>query len=178
MLLACLALRIVQSGRAGAGYGWYLVAVLTLCYMLSFVDRLILGLLVGPIKRDLMTSDTRLKLLQGLAFALFYALAGLPIDRIVDTRNRGNLVIAGVAVWSAFTSVCSTARSFGSVCLARIGVGVGEATLNPAAFSLICDYFSLERLSAAMSVCYLGALMGSGLAFAAGATLVDAPPAC
>lgn len=141
--------------------------------MLSFVDRQILSLLVGPIKRDLLISDTRVGLLQGLAFALFYTLAGLPIGRLVDTRNRRNLVIAGVAFWSLFTCACSIARSFWSLFAARTGVGVGEAALNPSAFSLISDYFPKDRLSTAMSVFYLGALGGSGLAFAAGGIIVD-----
>ena len=159
--------------RIGAGYAWYVVGVLTLCYMLSFIDRQILSLLVSPIKRDLVLSDTRVGLLQGLAFALFYTLAGLPIGHLVDTRNRRNLVIAGVAVWSVFTSGCSVATSFRSLFAARIGVGIGEATLNPSAFSLISDYFPRERLSTAMSVFYLGALTGSGLAFGVGGTIVD-----
>ncbi|MGD0438366.1 MAG: MFS transporter [Bryobacteraceae bacterium] len=148
--------------------------VLTLCYMLSFVDRQILSLLVSPIQRDLGASDTRMGLLQGLAFAIFYTLAGLPLGRLVDTRNRRNLVMAGVAVWSVFTSGCSVARSFLSLFLARMGVGVGEATLNPAAFSIISDYFPPERLATATSVFYLGALLGSGLAFAVGGSIVDA----
>ena len=96
----------------GTGYSWYVVGVLTLCYVLSFMDRQILSLLVGPIKRDLGISDTRVGLLQGLAFALFYTLAGFPIGRLVDIRNRRNLVMAGLAIWSAFTCACSTARSF------------------------------------------------------------------
>ena len=131
----------------GFRYTWYVVGVLTLCYMLSFMDRQILSLLAGPIKRDLFISDTRVGLLQGLAFALFYTLAGLPIGRLVDTRNRRNLVIAGVMVWSAFTCACSVARSYWSLFLVRIGVGVGEAALNPSAFSLIADYFPRTRLS-------------------------------
>lgn len=163
----------VPSTQARVGYPWYVVGVLTLCYMLSFVDRQILSLLVGPIKRDLLISDTRVGLLQGLAFALFYALAGLPIGRLVDTRNRRNLVVAGVALWSLFTGACSVARSFWSLFAARTGVGVGEAALNPSAFSLISDYFPKDHLSTAMSVFYLGALGGSGLAFAAGGSIVD-----
>jgi MFS family permease len=119
--------------RSGS-YAWYVVAVLTLCYVLSFADRQILSLLVGPIKRDLTLSDTRVGLLQGLAFAIFYALAGIPLGRLVDTRNRRNLVVAGVAAWSLFTAVCSLAGTFLTLFLARIGVGVGEAALNPAAF--------------------------------------------
>jgi predicted MFS family arabinose efflux permease len=103
-----------QANRTGAslGYAWYVVIVLTGLYMLSFVDRTILSLLVGSIKRDLGVSDTRIGLLQGLSFALFYTIMGLPLGRLADTRSRRNLIAAGVVVWSLFTSACSFAKSF------------------------------------------------------------------
>jgi MFS family permease len=85
------------------GYAWYVVIVLTALYMLSFVDRTILSLLVGSIKRDLGISDTRIGLLQGLSFALFYTIMGLPLGRLADTRSRRNLIAACVVVWSFFT---------------------------------------------------------------------------
>ena len=170
---ASLSIEEERAGRRGAGYAWYVVGVLTLCYALSFMDRQILSLLVGPIKRDLHISDTRVGLLQGLAFALFYTLAGLPVGRLVDTSNRRNLIMAGVALWSAFTCACSIAQRFWSLFLARIGVGVGEAALNPAAFSMISDYVPKERLATAMSVFYLGAMMGSSVAFGVGGSIVE-----
>ncbi len=162
-----------QKPAAGLGYAWYVVIVLTVLYMLSFVDRTILSLLVGSIKRDLGISDTRVGLLQGLSFALFYTIMGLPLGRLADTRSRRNLIAAGVVVWSLFTSGCSAAKSFWSLFLTRIGVGVGEAGLSPAAYSLISDYFPPERLGVAISVYYMGVFLGSSLALLVGGVVVD-----
>lgn len=162
-----------QQPRARLGYAWYVVIVLTGLYMLSFVDRTILSLLVGSIKRDLGISDTRIGLLQGLSFALFYTIMGLPLGRLADTRSRRNLIAAGVVVWSLFTSFCSAAKSFWSLFLTRIGVGVGEAGLSPAAYSLISDYFPPERLGVAISVYYMGVFLGSSLALLVGGIVVD-----
>src|ERR1700691_5631051 len=159
---------------ASLRYAWYVVIVLTALYMLSFVDRTILSLLVGSIKRDLGISDTRIGLLQGLSFALFYTLMGLPLGRLADTRSRRNLIAASVVVWSLFTSFCSAAKSFWSLFLARIGVGVGEAGLSPAAYSLITDYFPKGCLGLALSVYSMGLFIGSSLALLVGGTTVDA----
>ena len=159
--------------RASLGYAWYVVIVLTALYMLSFVDRTILSLLVGSIKRDLGISDTRIGLLQGLSFALFYTIMGLPLGRLADTRSRRNLIAAGVVVWSLFTSACSVAKSFWSLFFTRIGVGVGEAGLSPAAYSLIADYFPPDRLGVAISVYYMGVFLGSSLALLVGGVVVD-----
>jgi len=163
----------VKQPRVSLGYAWYVVIVLTALYMLSFVDRTILSLLVGSIKRDLGISDTRIGLLQGLSFALFYTVMGLPLGRLADTRSRRNLIAAGVVVWSIFTSLCSAAKSFWSLFLTRIGVGVGEAGLSPAAYSLIADYFPPERLGVAISVYYMGVFLGSSLALLVGGVVVD-----
>jgi len=158
---------------ASLGYAWYVVIVLTGLYMLSFVDRTILSLLVGSIKRDLGISDTRIGLLQGLSFALFYTIMGMPLGRLADTRSRRNLIAAGVVVWSLFTSACSFAKSFWSLFLTRIGVGIGEAGLSPAAYSLISDYFPPDRLGVAISVYYMGVFLGSSLALLVGGIVVD-----
>lgn len=159
--------------KASLGYAWYVVIVLTALYMLSFVDRTILSLLVGSIKRDLGISDTRIGLLQGLSFALFYTIMGLPLGRLADTRSRRNLIAACVVVWSFFTGACSIAKSFWSLFFTRIGVGVGEAGLSPAAYSLISDYFPPERLGVAISVYYMGVFLGSSLALLVGGMVVD-----
>ncbi len=159
--------------RASLGYAWYVVIILTGLYMLSFVDRTILSLLVGSIKRDLAISDTRIGLLQGLSFALFYTIMGLPLGRLADTRSRRNLIAVGVVVWSVFTGACSIAKSFWSLFFTRIGVGVGEAGLSPAAYSLISDYFPPERLGVAISVYYMGVFLGSALALLVGGLVVD-----
>ncbi|MGD0131811.1 MAG: MFS transporter [Bryobacteraceae bacterium] len=162
-----------NQARTSLVYAWYVVIVLTALYMLSFVDRTILSLLVGSIKRDLGISDTRIGLLQGLSFALFYTIMGLPLGRLADTRSRRNLIAAGVVVWSLFTSACSASKSFWSLFLTRIGVGVGEAGLSPAAYSLISDYFPPERLGVAISVYYMGVFLGSSLALLVGGVVVD-----
>jgi MFS family permease len=156
------------------GYASYVLFVLMICYTLSFIDRQILSLLVGPIKRDLGLSDTRVGLLQGLAFALFYGSLGIPIGKIADTRRRTTLITIGVLFWSVMTALCAGARSFGSLFFARMGVGVGEATLAPGAFSLITDYFAKERLARALSVYSMGIFIGSGLALLVGGTVVQA----
>jgi MFS family permease len=164
----------LAEGESSLWYAWYVVIILMVCYALSFVDRQILSLLVGPMKRDLALSDTRVGLLQGFAFALFYGLMGLPLGRLADTRNRRNVIIVGVVLWSFLTSACSAAKSFWSLFLARMGVGVGEATLSPSAFSLISDYFPKEKLGLALSVYSMGIFIGSGLALIAGGSVVDA----
>lgn len=153
---------------------WYVVFALTAIYMLSYMDRQILSLLVTPMKRDLGISDTRVGLLGGLAFGLFYTLVGLPLGRIADTRNRRNLIAVGVVLWSVFTSACSLARSFWTLFLARMGVGVGEASLSPAAYSLIADYFPREQLGVAISVYYMGIYFGTSLSLLVTGLIVDA----
>jgi MFS family permease len=155
-------------------YAWYVVVVLMLCNTMSFVDRQILSLLVAPIKHDLGISDTRIGLLQGVAFALFYTSMGLPLGRIADTSSRRRLISIGVMFWSVMTASCSLARSFWTLFLARMGVGVGEATLAPAAFSLISDYFISGRLATALSLYSMGIYLGSGLALIVGGAVVTA----
>jgi MFS family permease len=155
-------------------YAWYVVFALTAIYMLSFMDRQILSLLVGPLKRDLGISDTRVGLLQGLAFGLFYTFMGLPLGRIADRRSRRNLIAAGLVLWSFFTSLCSVANNFWSLFLARMGVGVGEASLSPAAYSLISDYFPREKLGAAISVFYMGVFVGTSLSLLVTGQVIDA----
>lgn len=161
------------ASEPSVGYARYVLFVLLVCYTLSFIDRQILSLLVGSIKRDLAISDTRIGLLQGLAFGLFYTFLGLPLGRLADTRNRRNLITIGVLFWSLMTALCSGARSFTTLFLARMGVGVGEATLAPGAFSLITDSFPKERLGRALSVYSMGIFIGSGLALIVGGAVVD-----
>jgi MFS family permease len=157
-----------------ARYAWYVVGVLMVCYTVSFVDRQILSLLVTPIKEDLGLSDTQIGLLQGLAFAIFYTALGLPAGWLADRYSRRTIVAVGVLLWSFMTAACSATRSFWSLFTARIGVGVGEATLGPCAFSLISDYFPRERLGTALSVYSMGIFIGSGLAFVVGGVVVVA----
>lgn len=151
---------------------WYMVAVLTLANVSGFVDRQILSLLVVPIKRDLGVTDTQVSLLMGLSFVIFYSVLGLPIGRWADNGSRRVIVALGAATWSILTMASGLARTFTSLFAARIGVGVGEATLQPAAISLIGDAFPRRRLGTAMSVFMLGTFFGSGVAYALGAYVV------
>jgi MFS family permease len=152
--------------------GWYAVFVLTVVYVLSFIDRTILSLLVAPIRADLGLTDTELSLLHGFAFAIFYTTLGIPIALLADRMNRRNIIAIGVAFWSLATAACGLARSFGHLFLARVGVGVGEAALSPSAYSLIADAFPPHRLSRAVAVYTVGAFAGSGLAFLIGGAIV------
>lgn len=153
-------------------YAWYVVGVLMLAYTISFIDRQILNLLVGPIQRDLGISDTEMSLLAGLAFALFYTFLGLPIGRQVDKRSRRSIIAIGIVVWSIFTAACGLATKFWHLFLARVGVGVGEAALSPAAYSLVADYFPPNRMGTAMGVYNMGIFVGSGLAYIFGGLVI------
>lgn len=145
---------------------------MTLAYVSAFVDRQILSLLVPPIKRDLGISDTQMSYLIGLAFSVFFTVLGLPIARLADRGNRRNIMAGGIGLWSIFTSLCATAQTYGRLLLLRVGVGVGEATINAPSVSLIADYFPREQLSRAMSVFSLGIFLGSGLAYFIGGSIV------
>ncbi len=153
---------------------WYTVFVLMICYTLSYCDRQILAFLVGPMKQELHISDTQVGLLQGIAFVLVYTVFGLPMGALADRVSRRNLVTVGVLVWSLMTSLSSVARSFLSLAVARMGVGIGEATLSPCAFSMITDSFPKERLGSAMSVYTMGIQLGSGLALVIGGLVAQA----
>ncbi|MCI0660170.1 MAG: MFS transporter [Acidobacteria bacterium] len=163
----------VEAKKPGTGYAWYVVIVLLICYTLSFIDRVILGQLVAPIKRDLGISDTSIGLLAGFYFAIFYTLLGFPMGMIADRYSRRNLIAVGVFFWSLMTAVSSLATSFFMLGFARMGVGVGEATLGPSAFSMISDYFPKERLGGALSIYAMGIFIGSGLTMIAGGTVVS-----
>ena len=157
-----------QAKSGGPRYAWYLVGVLCVAYTLSFVDRMILALLVEPIKRDLGISDTQVGLLHGFAFAIFYTTLGVPIARLADRTDRRRLIAAGIAFWSVMTALCGLARGFWELFLARIGVGVGEASLSPAAFSMLADAFPADRLGRALGVYSSAIFAGAGIALLVG----------
>ena len=154
-------------------YPWLVVAILMVAYVFSFVDRQILNLLVGPIRRDLGISDTQMSLLMGFSFAIFYTILGIPLGRLADSSSRRGLIAAGVVVWSMMTTLCGVARTYWQLFLFRVGVGVGEATLSPAAYSMIADYFPPERRATAISVYSMGIYLGSGLAFLLGGLVIQ-----
>jgi len=162
-----------KSGYPSSLRAWSTVGILMLAYVLSFIDRQILNLLVEPIRRDLVISDTQMSLLMGLSFAIFYTVCGIPLGRLADTRSRRKLIAMGVLFWSAMTSACGLARLYWQFLLCRVGVGVGEAALSPAAYSLIADSFPAERRATAISVYSMGVYLGSGLAFLLGGLVIQ-----
>lgn len=143
---------------------WAVTLLLTVLYVFSFIDRQILNLLVGPIQADLGLTDVEMSVLQGFAFVSTYVLLSIPIGRLVDTRNRVAIISAGVAVWSVATAACGLAKSFGGLFVARAGVGIGEATLTPAGWSLLADYFPPERRTLPFSIFLIGPYIGAGIA--------------
>lgn len=154
-------------------YAWFVVAILMIVYIFSFIDRQILGLLVGPIQAEFGISDTQMGLLMGPSFAIFYTLFGLPMGRLADSRSRRTIIAVGLFMWSFFSAACGLARTYVHLLAARIGVGVGEATLSPSAYSLITDYFPPKKLAFAISVYGAGIYLGSGLAYLAGSYVVE-----
>jgi MFS family permease len=164
---------VEQNSAKSLAYPWFVVFILMVAYVFSFVDRQILNLLVGPIRRDLGISDTQMSLLMGFSFAIFYTILGIPLGRLADSRSRRGLIVAGVVVWSLMTALCGLARSYWQLFLFRVGVGVGEATLSPAAYSMIADYFPPERRATAISVYSMGIYLGSGIAFLLGGLVIQ-----
>ena len=152
---------------------WLAVGILLLAYSSSFVDRQIMSLLVMPIRYDLHISDTQFSLLNGLAFASFYALLGLPIAWLADREDRPVILALGTAVWSAFTIACGCTNSFGALFVARVGVGSGEGTLVPCTYSLLADYFPPKSRGVAMGVFGAGVYAGIGLALIVGGVTVS-----
>jgi len=152
------------------------VGVLSLATLLSYIDRQLINLLVDPVRSDLGLTDTEMSVLQGPAFIVFYLLVGLPAGRLADTGNRRNIIIAGLLIWSVMTMLCGLASSFWELFAARAGVGIGEACLAPAAYSLIADYVPDRLRGRAMSLVALSAPLGSGLSFILGGAMLAAFP--
>ena len=163
-----------EAGAAySAKYAWFVVAILMMAYVFSFVDRQILNLMVGPIRNDLGISDTEMSLLMGFSFAIFYTIMGIPLGRMADSKSRRGLVTVGIIVWSVMTALCGLAKHYWQLFIFRIGVGVGEAALSPAAYSMIADYFPPSKRATAISVYSMGIYIGSGIAFLLGGLIVE-----
>jgi MFS family permease len=147
-----------------AAYAWGAIALLTLISAFAYIDRVVLGMLVKPIRADLNISDTEFSYLHGLAFALLYTTVGIPLGWLSDRFHRGYLLSAGCAVWSFLTAACGLVSSFTGLFLCRIGVGLGEATMQPSAYPLVGSLFPKERAGRAMAVYTMGHPIGGGLA--------------
>jgi len=162
-----------RSDSSASWKHWLIVAMFLLAYIFSFADRMILGLMVEPLKRDLLLTDTQISLLQGVAFAVFYTLAGLPLGRVIDRMHRPRIAAVGIALWSAMTALSGLAQNYVHLLLARMGVGIGEATLSPAAYSLFADLFDRRRLGTALGIYNFGTSIGAGLAMILGGAIVQ-----
>lgn len=155
-------------------YGRYALFIFVLVLMLNLIDRQILSILAEDVKRDLKLNDAELGFLYGTAFAVFYSLFGIPLGRLADATSRVRLMAAGLALWSAMTAFSGVARNGGQLAAARIGVGIGEATASPCAYSLISDYFPREKRASALAVYASGSFLGAGLSLGIGGAIVVA----
>ncbi|MDC0587088.1 MFS transporter [Gammaproteobacteria bacterium] len=159
---------------------WYGVVILTLAYILSFLDRQLLSLVVTDVKSDLDLTDSQVSIILGFAFALFYTTMGIPIGRLADKKSRRTIIGIGITVWCFMTAVTGIVKTYAQLFIARIGVGVGEATLSPSALSIISDYFPKEKRGTAMGFFNMGVSVGSGIALILGGQIVayfaDFPP--
>lgn len=138
----------------------YVLGILVVVYTTNFIDRQILSILLEPIKRELVLSDTQLGMLTGFAFALFYATLGIPIASWGDRGNRRNLISLALTVWSGMTALSGLAQNYWHLLVARIGVGVGEAGCSPPAHSMISDYYPADRRATALGIYSLGIPVG------------------
>ena len=150
-------------------YRTYALVILTLANISNFTDRSIIAILVEPIKKELLVSDTAMGFLSGFAFAIFYATLGIPIAMLADRHSRKNIIAVAIGVWSVMTAACGAAGNYVQLLLARIGVGVGEAGASPPAHSMLSDMYAPDERARALSVYALGIYIGSTLGFLIGA---------
>jgi len=160
--------------REATSYSWYVLGVLVVVYILNFVDRQIISILALDIKRDLDLTDSDMGFLGGAAFAVFYALFGIPLGRLADNWSRVKLLSLGLSLWSAMTALSGFAHNQWQLTLARMGVGIGEATASPTAYSLISDYFPKRQRATALAIYSSGLYLGGGVSLFIGAEIVQA----
>lgn len=158
--------------RVGGPYSWYVLGVFLLVYVMNFIDRQIMAILAEDIKAHLGVTDSELGFLYGTVFGVFYALFGIPLGRLADMWHRMRLLTIGLTLWSGMTALSGMAGNFTQLVLARIGVGVGEASASPVAYSVLSDYFPKEKRATALSIYSSGIYLGGGLSlFIGGATV-------
>jgi MFS family permease len=161
----------IESEQKASGYAWYALALLMVVYVLNFLDRTIIYILFPLIKKEMAFSDTQLALLGTTSFVIFYTVLGIPFGRIADKGSRTKIIAIGVAVWSLFSGLTAFANDFWSLFFCRVMVGVGEATLGPAAISLLSDYFPPTKRATVTSIYSMGIAIGAGLAALLGGSL-------
>jgi MFS family permease len=169
---AKLAASLPDAPYPPAARAWYATAILAFMFWMSVLDRFIISLLVGPLRRDMGITDTQFALLNGTAFIVTFALLGLIAGALADRYSRRTIIFVGVAIWSLATAACGVTQNFGQLFLARIGVGAGEACLNPCATSMIADFFPRQRLTLATAMYAIGGTAGAGMAFLVGGAII------
>jgi MFS family permease len=160
--------QVVPEADEGTHWRWYVLAVMTAIYALNIADRFVISTLIEPIKADLHLSDAAVGFLTGVALAIFYVTAGLPLAQIADRTSRRNLIALSLAAWSGMTTVCGLTYTFWQLLAARVGVGIGEAGGTPPSQSLVSDYFPWRQRAFALSLYSVGASLGSMLGSSAG----------
>ena len=163
----------MESTEVGGRYAKYVLFVLMIVYVFNFIDRQILSILAEEIKTDLRISDAEIGFLYGTAFAVFYAVFGIPMGKLADVWVRKNLISVGLAFWSLMTALSGTARSFGALAACRFGVGIGEASASPAAYSMLSDYFPKRLRATAIAIYSSGIYIGGGIGIFLGGMIVD-----
>jgi MFS family permease len=159
--------------RVGGPYAWYVLGLLVLVYIFNFIDRQIMSILAEDIKADLGIGDAEIGFLYGTVFGVFYALFGIPLGRLADMWHRIRLLSIGLALWSAMTALSGLSKNFTQLAIARIGVGVGEASASPVAFSVLSDYFPKEKRATALAIYSSGLYLGGGISLFLGGLIKD-----
>lgn len=163
-----------QADSVNSGYARYVLGVLIVVYIFNFIDRQIISILAEEIKADLGIGDAEIGFLYGTAFAIFYAVFGIPLGKLADVWNRKQLIAIGLSFWSLMTAASGFARSYGALAACRFGVGVGEASATPAAFSMLSDYFPPRMRATVLAIYSSGIYIGAGIGLFLGGAVVEA----
>lgn len=155
-------------------YAWFVLGLLTLIYISSFVDRQIIAVLAPAIQQELSLSNFQVGILYGTAFSFIYALCGIPMGRLADIYSRKLMIVTGLVIWSLMTVISGFATSLTFLIVARFFVGVSESALSPAVYSLLSDYFRPEQRGTVFSIYAAGIFLGIGVAFLAGGSIAQA----
>mgnify|MGYP003323687029 CR=1 FL=1 len=161
------------SPKVGGAYAHYVLFVLIIVYVFNFIDRQILSILSEDIKRDLGVTDAQMGFLYGTVFAVFYAVFGIPLARFADVWVRRSLISIGLMFWSAMTALSGFAKSFPMLAALRIGVGIGEASASPAAYSMLSDYYSPKVRATVIAIYSSGVYIGSGIGLFLGGFIME-----
>jgi MFS family permease len=171
-LAATFAMPAEEFPGSSRRYAWYVAGLLTITQIVSYIDRFLPSLLIQPIKDDLGLTDFQVGLLLGPAFGIFYVFVGIPIGWLADRRSRRAILSIGISIWCAMTAAAGLVRGFAPLFIARLGVGLGEATVAPCSISLISDYFPRSKRNRALSLFMAGTFLGAGAAFLFGGPIV------